>query len=88
MRSLSRSPIFLSRGNETSVFDVDDDEDRKCGGLVGSLREKLHIRSASSQDEKVEGFGVEVRQGKKRTRRSLSEVVKGVFRVRKKGGTL
>jgi hypothetical protein len=75
----------MDKGNETSVFDFDDDEDRK--GLVGSLRDKLHIRSASSQDEKVEVFGVEVRQGK-RTRRSLSEVVKGVFRVRKKGGTL
>jgi hypothetical protein len=76
----------MDKGNETSVFDFDDDEVGK--GLVGSLRDKLHIRSASSQDEKVEVFGVEVRQAKKRTRRSLSEVVKGVFRVRKKGGTL
>jgi hypothetical protein len=75
----------MDKGNETSVFDFEDDEVRK--GLVGSLRDKLHIRSVSSQDEKVEVFGVEVRQAKRRTRRSLSEVVKGVFTLRKKGGT-
>jgi hypothetical protein len=88
MRSAPPSPACV---NETSWFEFDDEEEEK--GLVGSLREKLHIRSASSQErdgdgEGNRGLGVEVRRGKKRTRRSLSEVMKGVFRARKKGGTL
>jgi len=79
--------LEMGIGNETSVWE-DDDEDEGIGGLVGSLRSKLHIRSASTQDEQDAEFGVKARQGKKRTKRSLSEVVKGVFRARKKGGTL
>jgi hypothetical protein len=73
-------------GNETSVWEEDDD-DEGMGGLVGSLRSKLHIRSSSAQEEGVGELGVKARQGK-RMKRSLSEVVKGVFRVRRKGGTL
>jgi hypothetical protein len=74
-------------GNETSVWEEDDD-DEGIGGLVGSLRSKLHIRTSSSSTQEEWELGVRVRQSKKRTRRSLSEVVKGVFRARKKGGTL
>jgi hypothetical protein len=90
MRSAAPPPAFMV--NETSVFEFDDEDEQK--GIVGSLRDKLHIRSAGSQDEKArdrerEGeLGVEVRRGKKRTGRRFSEVVKGVFRARKKGRTL
>ncbi len=73
-------------GNETSVWEEDDD-DEGMGGLVGNLRSRLHIRSSSAQEEVGRELGVKVRQGK-RMKRSLSEVVKGVFRVRRKGGTL
>jgi hypothetical protein len=73
-------------GNETSVWEEDDD-DEGMGGLVGSLRSRLHIRSSSAQEVVGGELGVKVRQGK-RMKRSLSEVVKGVFRVRRKGGTL
>jgi predicted acetyltransferase len=73
-------------GNETSVWEEDDDEEG-MGGLVGSLRSRLHIRSSSAQEEVGGELGVKVRQ-RKRMKRSLSEVVKGVFRVRRKGGTL
>jgi hypothetical protein len=47
----------------------------------------LHIRGSSAQEEGGGELGVKVRQGK-RVKRSLSEVVKGVFRGRRKGGTL
>jgi hypothetical protein len=73
-------------GNETSVWE-EDDEDECMEGLVGSLRSRLHIRSSSAQEVVGGELGVKVRQGK-RMKRSLSEVVKGVFRVRRKGGTL
>jgi predicted acetyltransferase len=76
----------IDLGNETSVWEEDDD-DEGMGGLVGSLRSRLHIRSSSAQEEVGGELGVKVRQGK-RMKRSLSEVVKGVFRVRRKGGTL
>lgn len=79
----------MELGNETSVWEEDDD-DEGMGGLVGSLRSKvskLHIRSSSGQEEGVGELEVRVRQGKK-VKRSLSEVVKGVFRGRRKGGTL
>jgi hypothetical protein len=79
--------LEVDMGNETSVWE-DDDEDEGIGGLVGSLRSKLHIRSSSAQEEGDGEFVIKARQGKKRTKRSLSEVVKGVFRARKKGGTL
>lgn len=77
----------LDVGNETSVWEEDDDDDEGMGGLVGSLRNRLHIRSSSAQEQGGGELGVKVRQGK-RMKRSLSEVVKGVFRVRRKGGTL
>ncbi len=73
-------------GNETSVWE-EDDADEGMGALVVSLRSRLHIRSSSAQGESGGELGVKVRQGK-RMKRSLSEVVKGVFRVRRKGGTL
>jgi predicted acetyltransferase len=76
----------IDLGNETSVWEEDDD-DEGMGGLVGSLRSRLHIRSSSAQEEVGGELGVKVRQGK-RMKRSLSEAVKGVFRVRRKGGTL
>jgi hypothetical protein len=79
--------LRMEIGNETSVWE-DDEEDEVVSGLVGSLRSKFHIRSSSAEEETNGVFGVKVRQGKKRTRRSLSEVVKGVFRARKKSGTL
>jgi hypothetical protein len=83
----SRAIIFdMEIGNETSVWEDDDDE--RIGGLVGSLRSKLHIRTSSSSAQEEGELGVKVRQEKKRTKRSLSEVVKGVFKGRKKGGTL
>jgi hypothetical protein len=78
--------LEMDIGNETSVWE-DDDEDEGIGGLEDSLRSKLRIRSSSAQEGDGD-FGVKARQGKKRTKRSLSEVVKGVFRARKKGGTL
>lgn len=74
--------------NETSVWEEDDDDDDEITGIVGSLKSKLHIRGASSPEEKDWIFGVKIRQGKKRTRRGLSEVVRDVFRARKKSGTL
>jgi hypothetical protein len=80
--------LRMEIGNETSVWEDDDEEDEVVSGLVGSLRSKLHIRSSTAEEETNGVFGVKVRQGKKRTRRSLSEVVKGVFRARKKWGTL
>lgn len=89
MRSPLSPSLLLAMdiGNETSVWE-DDDEDEGVGGLVGSLRSRLHIKSLSAQEEKEGMFGVQPRQVKKRMKRSLSEVVKGVFRLKKKGGTL
>jgi hypothetical protein len=75
--------LAMDMGNETSVWEDIEDEEEVVGGLMGSLKSRLRLRTSSTKEETNGIFGAKVRQGRKKMRRCLSEVVRGVFMTRK-----
>jgi len=82
MDLMAQSNTFVGTETEMSTFEYDDDEDLKSKSQ--RLATKLHLKSTSGNPTSDE---ISPAPRPKRSRRSLSQVWKGMLRL-KKGGTL